>query len=205
MNSTSTSRPAFRRSTIDFDYLGSKDGTYGEARLATSTILAINWNQFLLYPQHADIATTIVVPTIVLPGPDWTAETALPGPTRTGNSVTYAPATLERLVDSPLDAGSAFKRFTLLDCGRLHERDRRVRRSCLATRVRRRRSSRLQGDRRRDGRDLRRAALEELSLLAHGQRRDAGQRRRARQFERRRQRAATGSPTRGHLGTAGLL
>jgi len=103
--------------TVDFDYLGSKDGTYGEARLATSTILAINWNQFVLYPQHADIATTIVKPTIVLPGPDWTAETALPGPTRTGNRVAFAPATLERLIDSPLDAGSVFKRFTLLDSG----------------------------------------------------------------------------------------
>ena len=102
---------------VEFDYLGSKDGTYGEARLATATILAINWNQFLLYPQHADIATTIVAPTIVLPGAEWTAETALPQPVRTGNRVSYAPATLERLVDSPLDAGSAFERFTLLDAG----------------------------------------------------------------------------------------
>lgn len=100
---------------VDFDYLGSKDGSYGEARLATATILAINWNQFLLYPQHADIATTIVQPTIVLPGADWTAETALPDPARNGNRITYAPATLERLVDSPLDAGTVFKRFTLLD------------------------------------------------------------------------------------------
>ncbi len=102
---------------VDFDYLGSKDGTYGEARLATGTILAINWNQFLVYPEDADIAKTIFVPSIVLPGPDWTAETALPEPSRTGNTVAYAPATLERLVDSPLDAGSAFKRFVLLDSG----------------------------------------------------------------------------------------
>jgi predicted metalloprotease with PDZ domain len=102
---------------VDFDFLGSKDGTYGESRLATATILAVNWNQFLLYPQHADIATTIVEPTIVLPGPDWTAETALPGASRSDNRIAYAPATLERLVDSPLDAGTVFKRFTLLDAG----------------------------------------------------------------------------------------
>jgi predicted metalloprotease with PDZ domain len=102
---------------VDFDYLGSKDGTYGEARLATNTILAINWNQFVLYPQHADIATTMVAPALVLPGPDWTAETALPGPQRSGNRVAFAPVTLERLVDSPLDAGTVFKRFTLLDAG----------------------------------------------------------------------------------------
>jgi predicted metalloprotease with PDZ domain len=100
---------------VDFDYLGSANGTYGESRLATKTILAVNWNQFLLYPQHGDIAQVMVKPTIVLPGPDWTAETALPDPHRFGNRVTYAPATLERLVDSPLDAGSAFRRFMLLD------------------------------------------------------------------------------------------
>ncbi len=103
--------------TIDYDYLGSKDGTYGEARLATNAILAINWNQFVLYPQHASIATTIVQPAIVLPGADWTAETALPGPVRTGNTIAFAPATLERFIDSPLDAGTVFKRFTLLDEG----------------------------------------------------------------------------------------
>ncbi len=100
---------------LDFDYLGSRDGTYGESRLATSTILAINWNQFLLYPAHSDIATVTIAATLVLPGPGWVAETALPGPARNGNRVSYAPATLERLVDSPLDAGTAFKRFMLLD------------------------------------------------------------------------------------------
>jgi predicted metalloprotease with PDZ domain len=102
---------------VDFDYLGSKDGTYGEARLATNTILAINWNQFLLYPAHADIGAVTIAPVIVLPGADWTAETALPGAERSGNRIVYAPATLERLVDSPLDAGTFFKRFTLLDAG----------------------------------------------------------------------------------------
>jgi predicted metalloprotease with PDZ domain len=101
--------------TVDFDYLGSKDGTYGEARLATDTILAINWNQFLLYPAHGDIAQVTIAPTLVLPGADWTAETALPGGARDGNRITYAPATLERLVDSPLDAGTVFRRFSLLD------------------------------------------------------------------------------------------
>jgi predicted metalloprotease with PDZ domain len=102
---------------VAFDYLGGAGGTYGEARLATATILAINWNQFLLYPQDGDITTLTVAPTIVLPGADWTAETALPGPVRSGNRVSYAPATIERLIDSPLDAGSAFKRFVLLDAG----------------------------------------------------------------------------------------
>ncbi len=102
---------------VAFDYLGSAGGTYGEARLATATILAINWNQFLLYPQDGDITQLTIVPSIVLPGSDWTAETALPGPVRSGNRVTYAPATIERLVDSPLDAGNVFRRFMLLDAG----------------------------------------------------------------------------------------
>ena len=102
---------------IDFDFLGSTRGSYSGARLATKTILAINWNQFLLYPQDGNIGNIDVVPTIVLPGADWTAQTALPGPVRTKNSVTFAPATIERLVDSPLDAGTAYRRFVLLDKG----------------------------------------------------------------------------------------
>jgi len=102
---------------VDFDFLGSGGGTYGESRLATSTILAINWNQFFVYPQNANIAKVLVSPTVVLPGATWTAETALPGAVRYGNRVSYAPATLERLVDSPLDAGDVFRRFMLLDRG----------------------------------------------------------------------------------------
>jgi predicted metalloprotease with PDZ domain len=102
---------------VAFDYLGSTGGTYGESRLASATMLAINWNQFLLYPQDGDIAQVSIAPTVVLPGPDWVAETALPGPVRAGDRVSYAPATLERLVDSPLDAGNVFRRFMLLDAG----------------------------------------------------------------------------------------
>ena len=100
---------------VAFDFLGSTGGNYSGARLATKTILAINWNQFLLYPAHGDIGKLMVTPSIVLPGADWTAETALPEPVRTANTIAFQPATIERLVDSPLDAGTAFKRFSLLD------------------------------------------------------------------------------------------
>jgi predicted metalloprotease with PDZ domain len=102
---------------LAYDYLGSANGTYGEARLASATMLAINWNQFLLYPQDGDITTLTVAPTLVLPGSDWVPETALPGRVRSGSRVSYAPATIERLVDSPLDAGNVFRRFMLLDAG----------------------------------------------------------------------------------------
>jgi predicted metalloprotease with PDZ domain len=102
---------------VAFDFFGSKSGTYGESRLATRTILAINWNQFLLYPQNGDIATTMVAPAIVLPGADWVAQTALPDPERSGNRIAFATTSLERLVDSPLDAGSVERTFMLLDAG----------------------------------------------------------------------------------------
>lgn len=100
---------------VAFDALNAGGGTYGESRLATSTILAINWNQYLLYPAHATISTVSFAPTLVLPSAAWTAQTALPDPVVSGNRVSYAPATMERLVDSPLDAGTVFKKFTLLD------------------------------------------------------------------------------------------
>jgi len=106
---------------VAFDFLGSKDGTYGESRLASRTMLAINWNQFLHYPQNADIATTIFAPATVLPGADWIAETALPDPVRTGSRIVFAPATLERLVDSPLDAGNVRAPIHAARCERFHE------------------------------------------------------------------------------------
>ncbi|MDQ2681612.1 MAG: M61 family peptidase [Candidatus Eremiobacteraeota bacterium] len=100
---------------IRFDYLGSPGGTYSEARLATSTILTINWNQYLFYPANADIRAVTVKPSVILPGRAWIAQTALPDPVRTGDTIAFAPATLERLVDSPLDAGTVFKKLLLYD------------------------------------------------------------------------------------------
>jgi len=54
-------------------------------------------------------------PTIVLPDKSWSFGTALPEPLAKGSVVSFAPATLERLVDSPLDAGKNMRVFTLLD------------------------------------------------------------------------------------------
>ncbi|MEO6913405.1 MAG: hypothetical protein ABI182_05235, partial [Candidatus Baltobacteraceae bacterium] len=55
---------------VRFDYLGSPGGTYSEARLATSTILTINWNQYLFYPADADIRAVTVKPSLILPRPE---------------------------------------------------------------------------------------------------------------------------------------
>ena len=85
---------------------------------------------------------------------------------------------------------------------RVHERDRCVRRSAGRTRPRCEIARGIPQYRRRDGCHLRRTALDALSLLADAERRDAGQRRRARQFERRRygQRRTDGPDGRGRHG-----
>jgi len=98
-----------------FERLASVDGGFGEARFATSNIIAVNWNQVLMYPAGSNVGTTMFRPTIVLPDKSWSFGTALPEPLAKGSVVSFAPATLERLVDSPLDAGKNMRVFTLLD------------------------------------------------------------------------------------------
>lgn len=90
---------------VRFDYLAANAGNYSSARLATPNMLTITWNKFVIYPLVDDVATIDVTPKLVLPGSDWQYGTALAATGRSGATVAFAPVTLNKLVDSPLDAG----------------------------------------------------------------------------------------------------
>jgi predicted metalloprotease with PDZ domain len=94
-------------------YLGATFGEYSSSRLATPNMLVITWDQNLLYPSTGTIQNTIFKPSIVLPGNDWQYATALTGGTRAGNVVSFGDVSLEHLIDSPLDAGTNYKRWLL--------------------------------------------------------------------------------------------
>lgn len=98
---------------VSADYLGATFGTYSSARLATANLLVVTWHQVLLYPSTGTVSGLQFAPSIVLPGSDWKFATALTGARREGNVVSFDPTTLERLVDSPLDAGINARRWTL--------------------------------------------------------------------------------------------
>ena len=90
---------------VGFDYLAANEGNYSSARLATPNMLTITWNKFVIYPLVNDVATIDVTPRLVLPGGDWQYGCALSQTSRTAATVAFAPVTLNKLVDSPLDAG----------------------------------------------------------------------------------------------------
>jgi predicted metalloprotease with PDZ domain len=98
---------------IKLDFLATA-GTAGfSAGASTSANLAmISWNEVALYPEGAKPADVIFAPSAKLP-PGWQYGTAL---TKTGGSAdmpTFAPVSLEQLVDSPLLTGKYFKEIPL--------------------------------------------------------------------------------------------
>jgi predicted metalloprotease with PDZ domain len=90
---------------VDFTFLGNNIPGVSTARLATPTILSLEWNKVVLSPEAEDQRTVTITPSIHLPTADWKYATALETTTATGADVSFAPVTLETLVDSPLDAG----------------------------------------------------------------------------------------------------
>ncbi len=98
---------------VTFDFFGAGGGNYSDARLATPNMLAINWNKVLLVPRVADYRTIAIAATLRLPGADWQYATALTTTAHDGADLTFAPVTMEQLVDSPLDAGTVARRWPL--------------------------------------------------------------------------------------------
>jgi predicted metalloprotease with PDZ domain len=98
---------------IKLDFLATA-GTAGfSAGASTSANLAmISWNEVALYPEGAKPADVIFAPSAKLPE-GWQYGTAL---SKTGGSAdipTFAPVSLEQLVDSPLLTGKYFKEIPL--------------------------------------------------------------------------------------------
>ncbi|GAC1584320.1 MAG: M61 family metallopeptidase [Candidatus Velthaea sp.] len=92
---------------LDYDlFEGSPDNGNLTAQLAV-----LDWNQVVLYPRAAGIRDVSVQADITLPA-GWTEATALPLATPAApfgtqaGHVSFAPVTLERLVDSPLYCGA---------------------------------------------------------------------------------------------------
>jgi predicted metalloprotease with PDZ domain len=98
---------------VAFDFLGAATGRYSSARLASANILVLTWHKVLLTPRADDYRTISITPSIKLPGADWQYATALDTTAHDGASVSFAPVTMEQLVDSPLDAGTNMRRWPL--------------------------------------------------------------------------------------------
>lgn len=77
----------------------------GEGRVVmTPAMLSLQWDKMSLYPAGYFVRQIGVTPTVTVPH-DWQVFTALDGPKRTGDTLTWATTDYEQLVDSPVLAG----------------------------------------------------------------------------------------------------
>ena len=114
-----------RTLTARYDFLLSGDTTgFSASGLTTPNLVNINWNQLVLYPAGRTADTVTVTASLRLPT-GWRYGTALPVKAAQGDTVSFLPAPLVTLVDSPVLAGRYFKSVLLTSPGvtPLHEID----------------------------------------------------------------------------------
>jgi predicted metalloprotease with PDZ domain len=93
----------------DFDYLLSAPASgYSSGASATAFLNMVSWNQVVLYPKGRSAADITFVASLKLP-PGWKFGTALRVAKQDGDTVEFAPVSLEELIDSPVLSGRYFR------------------------------------------------------------------------------------------------
>ncbi len=101
---------------VAFDYLEPGAGQFTGGSSATARLVVISWNQNLLYPAGTPAQQLTYDTKLVLPS-GWKFGTALPTEGQSGDSVTFKPVELNRLVDSPVIAGQYYRAIDLTPSG----------------------------------------------------------------------------------------
>jgi predicted metalloprotease with PDZ domain len=101
---------------VSLDAITTLDSAGGGGPAASSNILDLNWNAVVLYPQGARSDDVIFAPSVTLPA-GWKFGTALPMVRSNGDEVEFAPVSLTTLIDSPLIAGTHFRKIELTKPG----------------------------------------------------------------------------------------
>lgn len=83
---------------------------------ATDKLLVLSWNQNLLYPGGRRAQEIFYKPTLRLPD-GWKFATALPVASQSGNEVVFKRVALNRLVDSPVQAGEFLRKVNITPPG----------------------------------------------------------------------------------------
>jgi predicted metalloprotease with PDZ domain len=96
---------------IDLQFVSPETKEQGRVTM-TSEILGVQWEKMLLYPAGHYSSRIRFEPSVALPA-GWQYATALDGARPDGDTVHFAPTSLETLVDSPLFAGQYFTRVDL--------------------------------------------------------------------------------------------
>ncbi len=101
---------------VTFDLLSPPPGVdgYSAGASATANLALLSWNQVVLYPAGSEPRNVPVQASLKLPS-GWAFSTALTplSAERLGDSITFAPVSLGRLVDSPVLAGAHLREVPL--------------------------------------------------------------------------------------------
>jgi len=91
------------RLEVGFQFLSPTSSSQGDV-VVTADMLNLQWGRMLLYPAGHYARRITVEPSVALPD-EWAYATVLGGANRQGDKISFAPVSLDILVDSPLMAG----------------------------------------------------------------------------------------------------
>ena len=98
---------------VALDYASpSERGGFTAGAAASAQMMVLSWNWLLLYPQGYEADQIFYRASLRLPA-GWQSGSALPGASRSDNTVDYQSASLYTLIDSPVIAGRYFRALPL--------------------------------------------------------------------------------------------
>ncbi len=98
---------------VELDYLVPSGGDgFTTSPAASARLAVLSWNTILLYPDGVAASSLELEPALLLPA-GWQAASALRIVRERGESVRYAPVSLETLIDSPVAAGAHIRTVPL--------------------------------------------------------------------------------------------
>ena len=101
------------RLDVALDFLATPGSTGSDENQATSSNMTVlEWNSVVMYPAHVPVSQIPITASLTLP-PGWKVGSALRVTGQQGTDVSFAPTTLEMLVDSPVITGRYFREFPL--------------------------------------------------------------------------------------------
>ena len=98
---------------VSLDFLATPGDTGSDEDQATSVNMTVlEWNSVVLYPAHTPVAQIPISASLTVPQ-DWKLGTALTVAAKNGLDTSFAPVSVEQLVDSPVITGRYFREIPL--------------------------------------------------------------------------------------------